>query len=78
MFSIGAAAGPVIMGKMFDSNGDYRRALDNDSLSGVRRGGDDHVAAISRKAVTAEHNSPGYAMSRRSNMFRPLAMRRSL
>jgi hypothetical protein len=57
MFSIGAAAGPVIMGKMFDSNGDYRRALDNDSLSGVRRGGDDHVAAISRKAVTAEHNS---------------------
>jgi len=39
MFSIGAAAGPVIMGKMFDGNGD------------------DHVAAISRKAVTAEHNS---------------------
>jgi cyanate permease len=26
MFSIGAAAGPVIMGKMFDGNGDYRAA----------------------------------------------------
>ena len=27
MFSIGAAAGPVIMGTMFDSNGNYRAAL---------------------------------------------------
>jgi cyanate permease len=27
MFSIGAAAGPAIVGKMFDTNGNYRAAL---------------------------------------------------
>jgi MFS family permease len=53
MFSIGAAAGPAIVGKMFEQR--QLCTLGDGSVLRVRRGGDDDVAAICQKTVAYIH-----------------------